>query len=345
MRRERLLDSHGPDCGHGTVHDIDAVPEDMRRVVRDGADIVPEWYVRMQAAYQKFTDDAVSKTVNSPTDATGRGRPRVYEYLAHGSSASRESRSMAMAPEEGSGVVDGKTCEQSGRCTLRATRRNPPRPQASGHPAAGLRRSQTGCGNVYVTVNWDEKGMCELFTRWASRVGVRRPVRGALAGDLGLACAPESDSGGDRRQPSRHSLPEPEWAQGGKVLSCADAVGHRTRALRSRGVEDGSGPAVSLQARTIGPRLPLRRVPERDGAVEHECGCHGVSRLRLQQVRVGRGGRGALSLGPIGPQPSRRRSRRTSVRIEPSDPDDIQPSSVDSLARASRSSATPAIPT
>ena len=54
----------------GTLREIDGIPEAIKKVFVTAHDVSPQWHVRMQAAFQKYTDNAVSKTVNLPRDAT-----------------------------------------------------------------------------------------------------------------------------------------------------------------------------------------------------------------------------------------------------------------------------------
>lgn len=63
----------------GSVQDNDRVPEDVRELFVTALEIRPEWHVRLQAAFQKYTDNAVSKTVNLPSEATVEDVKSVYE--------------------------------------------------------------------------------------------------------------------------------------------------------------------------------------------------------------------------------------------------------------------------
>ena len=63
----------------GSVQKADGVPEDVRRLFVTALDIEPEWHVKMQAVFQKYTDNAVSKTVNLPTSASVEDVRRIYE--------------------------------------------------------------------------------------------------------------------------------------------------------------------------------------------------------------------------------------------------------------------------
>jgi len=63
----------------GSVQEIEGIPEDIKRIFVTALDIRPEWHVKMQAAFQKYTDNAVSKTVNLPYDASVEDVREIFE--------------------------------------------------------------------------------------------------------------------------------------------------------------------------------------------------------------------------------------------------------------------------
>jgi len=72
----------------GSVQELPSVPERLKRIFLTALDISPEWHVKMQAAFQKYTDNAVSKTINLPQDATvenvAKGYLMAYESKCKG---------------------------------------------------------------------------------------------------------------------------------------------------------------------------------------------------------------------------------------------------------------------
>jgi len=62
----------------GSIAEMDEIPQDVRRLFVTAFDIQPEWHVKMQAAFQKHTDNAVSKTINLPGESTSSDVAHAY---------------------------------------------------------------------------------------------------------------------------------------------------------------------------------------------------------------------------------------------------------------------------
>ena len=62
----------------GSIKNIDKLPEKLKRIFVVGNDIAPEWHVRMQAAFQKYVDNGISKTVTLPKDATVEEVEKIF---------------------------------------------------------------------------------------------------------------------------------------------------------------------------------------------------------------------------------------------------------------------------
>lgn len=62
----------------GSIKDFQEIPETVRNVFVTAHDIAPQWHIRMQSAFQKYTDNAVSKTVNLPHEATASDVLKIY---------------------------------------------------------------------------------------------------------------------------------------------------------------------------------------------------------------------------------------------------------------------------
>jgi len=256
---------------HGSVHGIDEVPVDVQQAFVTAHDIAPEWHIKTQAAFQKHCDNAVSKTVNFGSEATPDDVRHVYDLAyelgVKGVTIYRDGS------KEGQVLTTGKTAKLAAGVSEAGVAKAgeiEPRPRPS-ITVGRTEKIQTGCGNLYVTVNWDEEGICEVFTQMGKSGGCAASQSEALSRLISVSLRAGVDPDAIIKHLRGIRCPSPCWAEGGKVLSCADAVGivmeHQLQYIETGVAGSGVSKHTDVLDNLSGA------CPECGGSLEHESGC------------------------------------------------------------------------
>jgi ribonucleoside-diphosphate reductase alpha chain len=212
----------------GSLKDIKEIPDKVRRVFVTAHDISPEDHIRMQAAFQRYTDNAVSKTVNFPHDATREQVANAYNLAyklgCKGVTVYRDGSREAQVLSVGHGATakaEEEVKDEPGKLVFK--HRHPrQRPRAT-HGVTFM--MHTGCGKMYVTVNEDSHGPCEIFTSLGKSGGCTNSQAEAVSRLISLSLRAGISQDEVVRQLKGIRCPSPTLAEGGAILSCADAIG------------------------------------------------------------------------------------------------------------------------
>ncbi len=162
----------------GTLHGLAEVPEDVRRVFVTAHEIEPDWHVRMQAAFQRHTDNGVSKTINLPNTAAVKDVADAYRLSydlgclgitvfrdgcksAHGGQVLHVGTGAGGGTEAGAGISPDAGLERKGKVGGEET--VPARAEATVKPRPRTLRGvtfriDTPLGTGYVHVNQGPSG-------------------------------------------------------------------------------------------------------------------------------------------------------------------------------------------
>lgn len=253
----------------GTLAHLDEIPEDIRQVFVCSHDISPEYHIRMQAAFQQHTDNAVSKTVNFVHSATIEDVEKAY-LLAYKSGCkgttiyrdgSRDLQTLNI------GSVKGKKPIPTQSPQIPAVVKPRPRPESM----LGLtKRVKIGCGNLYVTVNYDEHGICEVFTSTGKAGGCPSQSEAtARLASIALRSGMEVDYVVKQMRGIR--CPSTIRQPGMKCTSCPDAIARVIKEV-DENLKLGQMQFQNYNIADI-PNKSDANCPECNEPLEHEGGC------------------------------------------------------------------------
>jgi ribonucleoside-diphosphate reductase alpha chain len=252
---------------HGSVAGIEEVPDEIKKVFVTAHDIMPQWHVRMQAAFQESTDNAVSKTVNFASTASIEDVRQVF-ILAHQLGCkgvtvyrdrSRENQVLQVSQDK-----------------PKKDERHKKVPRARSEVALGqTRRMNTGCGKLYVTINEDDKGPMEVFTSMGKAGGCAASQLEAISRLISLSLRAGVNPQSIIRQLHSVRCPAPAWDRGTQILSCSDAIAKAMQQymLIGNGEDEQETRAAIAPVDSGLPGPGVASCPDCGGSLEYEGGC------------------------------------------------------------------------
>jgi len=196
------------------LHDIEGIPDEIKQLFVTAHEITPEWHVKMQAAFQKSTDNAVSKTVNFPHEATREDITNVYKMAyEEGLKGITIYRDRSRDSQV---LITGKGKEEE---AFKLTPRQRPT-----ETKGAITKVSTGCGSLYITVAYDDKGIFEVFATLGKSGGCASAQLEATCRLITLALRSGVDVASVVKQLKGIRCPNIAWENGKSILSCADAI-------------------------------------------------------------------------------------------------------------------------
>ncbi len=255
----------------GSVSQITEIPQEIKDIYQTAHDINPKWHIRMQAAFQAFTDNAVSKTINFSNSASiediREAYILAYQLGCKGVTVYRDGSRDNQVLSVGSSVSETPSGE----------RKVAPR-QRPEITHGVTQRLETGCGHMYVTINTDSHGPCEVFVQMGKVGGCASAQLEAIARLSSLALRSSIRIEAIIRQLKGIRCQSPMWHKGKMITSCGDAVGQAlenflnvqiNNEIKAIHFKTGQGD-ISIEA---GSKSQIALCPDCGSSIEHLEGC------------------------------------------------------------------------
>lgn len=272
----------------GSLAHIESIPADIREVFVCAHDITPEWHIKMQAAFQKHTDNAVSKTVNFPKTATKddvrKAYMMAYELGCKGTTIYRDGSRESQVLNIGKVSNDSPTA-----APVESVVSPDLTPRDRPETVVGFtKKVSIGCGNLYVTINHDDDGVCEVFTN-TGRTGGCPSQSEATARLASIALRSGVSIDEIIRQLKGIRCPSCQRSNKVTVMSCPDAIGRMLEQAKKdldkkhaevgntdleETVDHSAKQGLSETVETNSSELKFAKYcPECGSPLEHEGGC------------------------------------------------------------------------
>ncbi|NMB25472.1 MAG: vitamin B12-dependent ribonucleotide reductase [Firmicutes bacterium] len=274
-RFEKLAKEHGfysPElmklvAQKGSVRGIEEIPSSIQELFATAHDISPKHHVNIQAAFQKFTDNAVSKTVNLTHNATEDDVAAVfteaYRLGCKGITIYRDgSRSGQVLSVQKAEPLTTSTPSGIPQAVVR------PRPQIT---TGRTQRIPTAHGNMYVTINEDEYGICEVFAQTGKSGGDAAANNEAIARLISTALRAGIPVTDVIKQLRGIRSSAPVWFNGGMVLSGPDGI---AIALERYLHWKNTGQELTSVQTAMDVAAPAGECPECGSVLKYQEGCN-----------------------------------------------------------------------
>jgi len=232
---------------HPIIEKLFGTDDGLPDYVVTAHDIDPYFRVRMQGVIQKYIDSSISSTVNLQEDIKKETVADIYmtAYKAglKGITIYREGSREGILLTDKKETV--KTKEQIEASPVEALAESvkpteEKRPRIRPNTTEGItRRIRTGEGTLYITINEDENGLCEVFTTIGKAGGNAAAQSEAISRLISLALRSGIDPNAIIKQLKGISGPNPTWEDGRLILSTPDAIGKALDDYMSENNQDG----------------------------------------------------------------------------------------------------------